>query len=167
MTNQLPPAGVRCSHYNSSHLSWVQREGGHTGIGGRINQILTMHMEDVSVEAHIVQVPDDAVVNAHFECRAIGINVAVQLQFIHMSATFISNQIRLAESERKRQRESYREEIRRDASGNIRVWHVDQLRIPNAVVANATRNLWILIGQVCNLRCHPGKVLLNIVQCEK
>jgi hypothetical protein len=85
MANQLPPAGVQSSHHDGSHLSRVQDEGGHAGPRGRINHILTMQMEDVSVEAHVVQVPDNVVVDAHFECRHISVDVAIQLQFIRIS----------------------------------------------------------------------------------
>lgn len=85
MANQMPPAGVQSSHHDGSHLSRVQDEGGHAGPRDRINNILTMQMEDVSVEAHVVQVPNNVVVDAHFECRIISVNVAIQLQFIRIS----------------------------------------------------------------------------------
>jgi hypothetical protein len=39
-----------------------------------------MHMEDVGVKAHVVEVPDYIVVQAHFEGRAVGVDIAIQLR---------------------------------------------------------------------------------------
>jgi hypothetical protein len=39
-----------------------------------------VHVEDVRVEAHVVEVPDDGVVDAHLEGGVVGKDVAIYLR---------------------------------------------------------------------------------------
>lgn len=85
MANQLPPSGIGCSQPVSLHLARIHGDGGSSGIADRVVNVLTMHMEDMCVETHVIDVPDDAVSDTHFERRIVGIDKAVDLEIPHMS----------------------------------------------------------------------------------
>lgn len=97
MANQLPPSRVKRSHQHSGHLARVQGDGGRSGVADRIVDVITMHVEDMCIETHIVKVPDHIVIETHFKGRVVGVDITVQL----LDHLYVSNCI-LKKSPRKK-----------------------------------------------------------------
>lgn len=79
MADELPPPRIRRRHRHRRHLPRVEHHRGGRGSGHGVDRVLAVHVEDVRVEAHIVEVPDDGVVEAHGEGGVVGVDVAVDL----------------------------------------------------------------------------------------
>ena len=77
MTNKLPPSRVQSCHSSSHHLARIDRHRGHSD--AIPDDIVSMPVCDVGIKAHVHDVPDGEVVNAHLEGRIVGIDEAVDL----------------------------------------------------------------------------------------
>jgi len=89
MANQLPPPGVKRRHGHRGHLARIDGESGGKGPGG-VDKVVAVQVEDVRVEAHVVDVPDYGIVEAHAEGGCVGVDVAIYL-FIRVSMVVRAN----------------------------------------------------------------------------
>jgi len=88
MADQLPPTWVVRSHQDGSHLPGIQGDSWQSGPGDWIKDIVAVHVEHMCVEAHVVKVPDDIIVDTHLKSRVICVNVAVQLRIRNISILY-------------------------------------------------------------------------------
>lgn len=79
MADKLPPPRIRCRHEHRRHLARVEHDRGGCGPCHGVDGVLAVHVEDMRVEAHVVEVPDYGVVDAHAEGGVVGVDVAVDL----------------------------------------------------------------------------------------
>lgn len=85
MADQVPPTRIRCRHQRGQHLAGVHRDGGGPGPGVRVVEIVAVQVVAVCLGAHGIKVPDDAVIDAHFKGRVVGVDVAIQLHVQYVS----------------------------------------------------------------------------------
>jgi hypothetical protein len=77
MANKLPPSRVRSCHSSGYHLARINRHRGHSD--AIHDDIISVPVCDMSVKAHVHDVPDGGVINAHLKRRIIGVDEAVDL----------------------------------------------------------------------------------------
>lgn len=89
MANHLPEPRIRSGHMRGQHLAgidWYARH--HDSI---MEHIVAVPVCNVGVEAHIHDVEDGGIVDAHAEGRVVGEDETVDLEFV--SCRFFSPQI--------------------------------------------------------------------------
>lgn len=78
MANKLPPAWIQSRHGCGQHLAWIDRHRGHSD--AILNNIIPMPVCNVGVEAHVHDVPDCGIIDAHLEGRIVRVDEAVDLR---------------------------------------------------------------------------------------
>ena len=86
MANKLPLPWIQRRHVYGDHLPWIERYGGC--VETIVVDVIAMPMGYVCVKAHIPEVPDGSVINAHFEGRVVCEDVAIYLVIVRKSQNF-------------------------------------------------------------------------------
>ena len=124
MANKLPLPRIQRRHAYSDHLPWVEWYG--RCVETIVVDVIAVPMGYVCVKAHIPEVPDGSVINAHFEGRIVREDVAVYLEIVRKSLKFCSDALDLG---------AYREEVCGYISSHVRFRRVDQLGIPDRMIS--------------------------------
>jgi hypothetical protein len=86
MANKLPLPWIQRRHVYGDHLPWIEWYGGC--VETIVVDVIAVPMGYVCVKAHIPEVPDGSVINAHFEGRVVCENVTVYLVIVRKCQIF-------------------------------------------------------------------------------
>lgn len=135
VADQLPPSRICRRHSHRLHLSWIERDSWRHK--ALINNIVPVPVRDVCVEAHVPQIPYHIVIYAHLEGWVVREDVSVHWK-----------------------------EIGSHAAGDLRrVGVIDELRVPNGLVARRHCRVFVAFVEAC--RIDGWKIFLHVVECEE
>lgn len=86
MANKLPLPRIQRRHAYGDHLPWIEWYG--RCVETIVVDVITVPMGYVCIKAHIPEVPDGSVINAHFEGRIVCEDVAVYLAVVRKVQIF-------------------------------------------------------------------------------
>lgn len=89
MANKLPLPWIQRRHAYGDHLPWIEWYG--RCVETIVIDVIAVPMGYVCVKAHIPEVPDGSVINAHFEGRIVCEDVAVYLAIVRKKSKFCSD----------------------------------------------------------------------------
>jgi len=124
MANELPLPRIQRRHAYGDHLPWIEWYG--RCVETIVVDVIAVPMGYMCVKAHIPEVPDGSVINAHFEGRIVCEDVAVYLAIVRKSSNFCSDALDLG---------AYREEVCGYISSHVGFRRVDQLGIPDRMIS--------------------------------